>query len=356
MTSNLFSSLHFASFFTNVFLLSTLVPATYAFSVWQRSALQEAAISVMLNSVTVNISDSSDTSFAIDLNFTCADSLVLKTIDSFSFAIAYDPEVLTLFDVFDNGLQSECGWFFSWMVVNNPDSIPHQKSVLRLVGKDNTDGSSGGLACHESENPLITVEFHTSIDLSQYDGSTTVDFCWLNCNDNVACAKDSDTIPLKLMALQVFDAYGVDITNESDSLPSFCGPNSFCFEQFGDTVITRGVRFQSGKFDILTDVVETTPDHNNLPSSPDLAQNYPDPFNLSTNIEFTLPVSTDWRVEILNLNGQIVTTFSGDNGPGTVVLSWDGRDRSNKVVSSGVYFYRLLTEKHSTSKKMLLLK
>jgi hypothetical protein len=358
MTRKRFSSLHVANFLINVLFGGVIVPTIHALPVWQGSGLQEAAISVTLNGVTVNISDPSDTSFAIDLDFTCTDSLVLKSIEEFSFAVAYDPAVLILDTVLDNGLLNECGWFFSWLFVNNQDSLLPNVSVLRLVGKDTAGVSSEGLACHASGNPFITFEFTAAAESSQYDGSTTVDFIWLNCNDNVACAKDSDATPLKLMALQVFDAYGVDITDESDSLPSFCGPDSSCFEQFGDTLVVHTVCFCSGKIEFKspTDVAITGSDERNLPSSPVLHQNYPNPFNPATTIEFYLPERTDWRLDIINLSGQLVRGVSGTDGPGSVALNWDGRDVKNHSVSSGVYFYRLLTDQHRTSKKMLLLK
>jgi hypothetical protein len=358
MTRKRFSSLHFTNFLINVFFLSALAPIAHALPVGQRSALQEAAISVTLNGVTVNITDSSDLTFTIDLNFTCQDSLVLKSIEGFSFAIAYDTALLSLNDAFlDSGLRDECGWSLNWYNVNN-DSLPSDKYVLRLVGNSDTGVSAEGLACLASGNPLITLEFTTAVESSQYDESTTVDFCWLNCQDNVVYGRDSDTIPLKLLSLQVFDAYGVDITNESDSLPSFCGPDSSCFDQFGDTLVVHTVCFCSGKIEFKspTDVAITGSDERNLPSSPVLLQNYPNPFNPATTIEFYLPERTDWRLDIINLSGQLVTGFSGTDGPGNVALNWDGRDVKNQIVSSGVYFYRLLTDQHSTSKKMLLLK
>lgn len=333
------------------------VSTTHAHPAWHRSALQEATISVTLNSVTVNISDSNVTPIAIDLYFTCSDTLVLQTISSFSFAIAYDPATLSLFDVLDNGLRRECGWSFNWYNVNN-DSLPSNKYVLRLVGNSDSGLSAEGLACLTSENPLITIEFITTIDLSQYDESTTVDFVWLNCHDNTIGTKENDEIPQKLLAFQIFDAGGVDITDENNSLPSYCGPNTTCFEPFGDTLVARTVSFHNGKikFKSLTHITTTRSDEGGLPSLPMLHQNYPNPFNPATTIEFYLPERTDWHLEIFNLSGRLVSKLSGTDGPGNVVLNWNGRDAKNQIVSSGVYFYRLITDKYRSSKKMLLLK
>jgi flagellar hook assembly protein FlgD len=62
-------------------------------------------------------------------------------------------------------------------------------------------------------------------------------------------------------------------------------------------------------------------------------------------------------LEIYNLKGQKVKVFTFPNrGLGTRCVVWDGIDSNNKSVSSGIYFYKVSTEKSSAMKKMLLLK
>lgn len=92
-----------------------------------------------------------------------------------------------------------------------------------------------------------------------------------------------------------------------------------------------------------------------LPESPILHQNYPNPFNPSTTIEFNLPAETDWRLEIYNVTGQKIKSFSG-NGAGSQTVFWNGTNNSGQKVSSGVYFYKLMASGVSNSRKMLLLK
>ena len=92
-----------------------------------------------------------------------------------------------------------------------------------------------------------------------------------------------------------------------------------------------------------------------LPTSPDLAQNYPNPFNPSTTIEFSLPANTDWKLEIYNLTGQLIRNFSG-SGSGITKIEWDGADSHGREVASGVYFYKLIGNDVTLSRKMLLLK
>ncbi len=94
-----------------------------------------------------------------------------------------------------------------------------------------------------------------------------------------------------------------------------------------------------------------------LPSAYELSQNYPNPFNPTTNIGFTLPTSSEVKLEVYNLKGELTATLaSGRFSAGTHSVVWDGRGKSGENVASGIYFYRLLTEEEELSKKMVLIK
>ncbi len=87
------------------------------------------------------------------------------------------------------------------------------------------------------------------------------------------------------------------------------------------------------------------------PHSFQLAQNRPNPFNPNTEIEFSLPKTTDWNLTIYNIIGQKVESFTGNNSAGSVIINWDASD-----YASGIYFYRLETGEFTNTKKMVLLK
>ena len=84
-------------------------------------------------------------------------------------------------------------------------------------------------------------------------------------------------------------------------------------------------------------------------------QIWPNPFNPSTTISFTVPASGNARVEIFNLRGQIVRRWI-HIGAGTQNLSWDGRDQMGQPLSSGIYFCRLLHPQKTEVKRMTLVK
>jgi hypothetical protein len=93
-----------------------------------------------------------------------------------------------------------------------------------------------------------------------------------------------------------------------------------------------------------------------LPSTFDLAQNYPNPFNPTTTISIALPVASDFTLDIYNIAGQKIRTFTGSESAGVVEVVWDGTDTSGSTVASGIYFYKVKAGDFSSTKQMVLLK
>jgi hypothetical protein len=88
-----------------------------------------------------------------------------------------------------------------------------------------------------------------------------------------------------------------------------------------------------------------------------LAQNYPNPFNPQTTIAFTIKDRGAVTVKVYNVNGELVRTLANESrAAGSYSLTWDGHNDSGQSVSSGVYFYKLVTNNFSQTKKMVLLK
>lgn len=88
-----------------------------------------------------------------------------------------------------------------------------------------------------------------------------------------------------------------------------------------------------------------------------LQPNYPNPFNPQTTIAFLLTTDTKVRLEVYNIKGQLVKCLVDDyKTAGEHLAVWKGTDNNSKEVGSGVYFYRLMTDSHEETGKMLLLK
>lgn len=94
-----------------------------------------------------------------------------------------------------------------------------------------------------------------------------------------------------------------------------------------------------------------------LPVEYSLSQNYPNPFNPQTKIKFDIPANvkgqtTNVKLVIYDLLGREVTTLVNEElKPGTYEADWDGSN-----FSSGVYFYKIITEGFVETKKMILMK
>jgi len=87
------------------------------------------------------------------------------------------------------------------------------------------------------------------------------------------------------------------------------------------------------------------------------AQNYPNPANPETQINYTLGVSEDVNIQVYNISGQLVRTYDvGYQEPGSYSLRWDGRHQNGQLVTSGVYFYRIQAGPHSVTNRIVLLK
>ncbi len=94
-----------------------------------------------------------------------------------------------------------------------------------------------------------------------------------------------------------------------------------------------------------------------------LSNNYPNPFNPSTNIKITLKHRSKIILTIYDMMGRrIKTLFEGDCSSGDTQFAWNGKDDNNKNVSSGVYCYRIsIMDKNgvissSEIKKMMLMR
>ena len=85
--------------------------------------------------------------------------------------------------------------------------------------------------------------------------------------------------------------------------------------------------------------------------------NYPNPFNPETTISYSVKDAGAVSIEIYNAKGQLVRTLVNEHkATGNYSIVWNGRDNNNQAVSSGVYFYKMLAGKYSSTRKMILMK
>ncbi len=83
-----------------------------------------------------------------------------------------------------------------------------------------------------------------------------------------------------------------------------------------------------------------------------LSQNYPNPFNPTTTIQYTIPKEAFVTIKVYDdLGREIATLLNERKAIGNYSV-----DFNSSNLSSGIYFYRLISGTYSATKKMILMK
>lgn len=94
----------------------------------------------------------------------------------------------------------------------------------------------------------------------------------------------------------------------------------------------------------------------NAPSHYALEQNYPNPFNPNTTITYQVPQASYVNLSIYDVSGKLIKTIvDGETSPGNYSVNWNGKDDNGDAVSSGIYLYRLHTDKAIISTQRMIL-
>lgn len=210
------------------------------------------------------------------------------------------------------------------------------------------------------EHAQITVMAHQHIMAAQFSGTVQVsgtiqEMSWGRPNENALAIAHWNGDSNKV---------AIFIYEKGSQMPGLVAPEKrigFYFKNGLASEITpegwqlfdAAVQWATGKISGVELAPKETPIREFL-----LLQNFPNPFNPSTQIVFYLPESGDIRLKILNLRGQLVRNLIQNNrNAGKNCITWDGRNETGEFVSNGIYFYRLIYGHHeSLIRKMILIK
>ncbi len=146
-------------------------------------------------------------------------------------------------------------------------------------------------------------------------------------------------VQANLAAVTAEDSVAIDLRVASK------GANGFTLDQ----VVSPA--FAVGNWDTVTTDVTTPPDQG-IPRRFALAQNFPNPFNPTTEISYQLPDFSNVVLKVYDVLGREVATLVNEKKvAGKYSVTWNASS-----MSSGVYFYRLQAGAYSETKKLLLLK
>ncbi len=89
----------------------------------------------------------------------------------------------------------------------------------------------------------------------------------------------------------------------------------------------------------------------------ELHANYPNPFNPTTTIRYTLARQGQIDVKVYNAAGRVVQILATGHQPaGLYQVQWDSRNANGSVVPSGMYFVRVEMGGFVQTRKMILQK
>ncbi|HUU26308.1 MAG TPA: FlgD immunoglobulin-like domain containing protein [archaeon] len=105
--------------------------------------------------------------------------------------------------------------------------------------------------------------------------------------------------------------------------------------------------------------VGSSPDITGSEESSNLLQNFPNPFNPSSTVSFVIAgnEAQEVKITVYDIRGRLVKKLvRGMREPGKHLVFWDGTDSMGRPVASGTYFYRLVTENFTSTRKMVIIK
>lgn len=150
----------------------------------------------------------------------------------------------------------------------------------------------------------------------------------------------SFNVPFAYIASDIPDTCHIQI--------SIIGPVTGSDYHIGSSMLVDNLAFY-GTTDVNSFVVQ--------PNAFRLDQNFPNPFNPSTEIQFQLPGRVQVRLVVYNTLGQQVKELvNNEMNAGSFTATWDGKNDRGEYVGSGVYLYKLVAGNYLVTKKMVLMK
>ena len=204
----------------------------------------------------------------------------------------------------------------------------------------------------EYNGPVRGIEFELKFDPTMVN---VMPPSLLNFQENVMVSySEKEEGILKILAADLQGGHIEATDNSYMSIPvEFMGN-----ERENSFVNLEGIKLAGADGSLIYTVSRTNSSEVKvIPGAFALHQNFPNPFNPSTEIRFDLPEAGNVNLAIYNLMGQKIRTLSSDNmTPGYHAIIWDGTNDIGSQVATGMYFYSIQSSEFQATKKMLFLK
>jgi flagellar hook assembly protein FlgD len=125
----------------------------------------------------------------------------------------------------------------------------------------------------------------------------------------------------------------------------------------GNPAATDQVELDDVVVRLVGEAVGVEENINTLPANFELKNNYPNPFNPTTNIEFSIAKSDYTTLKVYSVTGELVKTLvNSEISAGTHKVVFNGKDNSGNELTSGMYIYELKSGTNISANKMFLIK
>jgi len=204
-----------------------------------------------------------------------------------------------------------------------------------------------------------TSMYYVNVNLSDVDAINGFEFT-MSYND----------MALELAKESISGLVGLNISTDKDGILTVA--SMFNGEKF-DGSVTIGFRSLSRERNISLEITNALVADNNfgvstvadlssatlkvLPAVYELSKNFPNPFNPTTTIEYSIPTAGNVELVIFNMTGQKVRTLVNQTkDAGFYKAVWDGKNEMGETAASGMYFYKLVSGNFNKIEKMTLIK
>jgi hypothetical protein len=231
-------------------------------------------------------------------------------------------------------------------------------------------GATSGDYDNDGDLDLLAVGPGTALGLYRNDTQNGNHWIGVTC---VGTVSNRAGIGTKVRAKATINGNPVWQLREVSAQNTFNGHNSLRVHfGFGNTTTIDSLKFEwpSGEVDALVNVAADqflTMTEGSSPTSVEdavagidgfaLHPNYPNPFNPSTTITYTIPKDDHVRLGIYNIRGELIRNLVGSFQPaGDFSVVWDGRNDRGQVAASGIYLIRIEAGAFRQMRKMMLIK
>lgn len=217
------------------------------------------------------------------------------------------------------------------------------KKIYWRVRANNATGSSGYSSKYsyttilQTPTTLAATSFGAKNNLTWADNSTNeTGFEIERKNGDAASANAFSTITTTAADIKTYSDQNVTLGSAYTYRIRAVNSNSESNYSNTATVITATSVEKSGQ----------------IPTEFNLDQNYPNPFNPTTTISYSVPENSFVQLRVYDLLGNVITTLVRENqNAGIYKITFDGSN-----LTSGSYFYQLITPKYTSTKKLMLVK